>query len=88
MLITARVQRQVAGLFVAEERGTHSLKGVPEPTTMFRLVRASGGGPLNDVKVMCRLEFDQARVEMRRVRVTPQKNEWYAGPLERCAFAG
>ena len=44
VLVTARVQRQVAGLFVAEERGTHTLKGVPEPTTLFRLVRASGGG--------------------------------------------
>ena len=44
VLITARVQRQVAGLFVAEERGTHVLKGVPEPTALFRLVRASGGG--------------------------------------------
>jgi class 3 adenylate cyclase/predicted ATPase len=44
VLITARVQRQVAGLFVAEERGTHTLKGVPEPVALFRLVRASGGG--------------------------------------------
>jgi predicted ATPase len=38
------VQRQIAGLFVAEERGTHPLKGVPEPTALFRLVRASGAG--------------------------------------------
>src|SRR5215475_13567929 len=44
VLITARVQRQVAGLFVVEERGTHALKGVPEPTALFRLIRASGGG--------------------------------------------
>jgi class 3 adenylate cyclase/tetratricopeptide (TPR) repeat protein len=44
VLVTAQVQRQVAGLFVAEERGTHALKGVPEPTRLFRLVRASGGG--------------------------------------------
>jgi class 3 adenylate cyclase/predicted ATPase len=44
VLVTARVQRQTAGLFVAEERGTHTLKGVPEPTALFRLVRASGGG--------------------------------------------
>jgi predicted ATPase len=44
VLVTARVQRQVAGLFVAEERGTHTLKGVSEPTVLFRLVRASGGG--------------------------------------------
>jgi len=42
--VTARVQRQVAGLFVAEDRGSHELKGVPEPVTLFRLVRASGGG--------------------------------------------
>jgi predicted ATPase len=44
ILVTARVQRQIAGLFIAEERGTHTLKGVPEPTALFRLVRASGGG--------------------------------------------
>jgi len=44
VLLTARVQRQVAGLFVAEDRGAHTLKGVPEPTALFRLVRASGGG--------------------------------------------
>ncbi len=44
VLVTARVQRQIAGLFVAEERGSHELKGVPEPVTLFRLVRASGGG--------------------------------------------
>ena len=44
VVVTARVQRQFAGLFVAEERGSHELKGVPEPVTLFRLVRASGGG--------------------------------------------
>src|SRR6516164_1689423 len=44
VLITARVQRQVAGLFVVEGRGTHTLKGVPEPSVLFRLVRAGGGG--------------------------------------------
>lgn len=38
------MQHQVAGLFVAEERGSHALKGIPEPTVLFRLVRASGGG--------------------------------------------
>ena len=42
--MTARVQRQIAGLFVAEERGSHELKGMPGPVTLFRLVRASGGG--------------------------------------------
>jgi class 3 adenylate cyclase/tetratricopeptide (TPR) repeat protein len=44
VLVTARVQRQIAGLFVVEERGTHTLKGVPDPAALFRLVRASGGG--------------------------------------------
>ena len=44
VVVTARVQRQVAGLFVAEERGSHELKGVPEPVTLFRLIRPSGGG--------------------------------------------
>ena len=36
VVVTARVQRQVAGLFVAEERGRMKLKGVPEPVTLFR----------------------------------------------------
>jgi predicted ATPase len=44
VMMTARVQHQVAGLFVVEERGSHELKGVPEPVTLFRLVRASGCG--------------------------------------------
>jgi class 3 adenylate cyclase/predicted ATPase len=44
VVVTARVRRQVAGLFVAEERGSHELKGVPGPVTLFRLIRASGGG--------------------------------------------
>ena len=44
VLATARVQRHVAGLFVAEERGSHSLKGIPDPVTLFRLIRASGAG--------------------------------------------
>jgi class 3 adenylate cyclase len=43
VLVTARVQRQTAGLFVAEDKGARALKGVPEPTTLFRIVRASGG---------------------------------------------
>jgi len=44
VLITSRVQRQTAGLFVAEDHGKHTLKGVPGPTALFKLVRASGGG--------------------------------------------
>jgi class 3 adenylate cyclase/predicted ATPase len=44
VVVTARVQRQVAGLFVVEERGSHHLKGLSEPVMLFRIVRASGGG--------------------------------------------
>jgi class 3 adenylate cyclase len=44
VVVTARVQRQAAGLFIAEEHSTRQLKGVPEPVTLFRIVRASGAG--------------------------------------------
>jgi hypothetical protein len=44
VLITLNIQRQVAGLFVAEEQGARVLKGVSEPVQLFRIVRASGGG--------------------------------------------
>jgi class 3 adenylate cyclase len=44
ILITARVQRQTAGLFVAEDRGQHELKGMSTPIALYRVVRASGGG--------------------------------------------
>ena len=44
VLITMNVQRQVAGLFVAEERGAQELKGVAKPVPLFRVVRASGAG--------------------------------------------
>ena len=40
VLITLNVQRQVAGLFVAEELGARELKGVSEPVELFRIVRA------------------------------------------------
>jgi predicted ATPase/class 3 adenylate cyclase len=44
VVVTAQVQRQVAGLFVVEDCGSHQLKGVSEPVTLFRIARASGGG--------------------------------------------
>src|ERR1700722_1455701 len=44
VLITGNVQRQVAGLFVVEEKGAHELKGVTQPQSLYRIVRASGGG--------------------------------------------
>jgi class 3 adenylate cyclase len=43
VLVTANVQRQTAGLFVAEDHGACELKGVPAPVTLYRIVRASGG---------------------------------------------
>ncbi len=43
VLVTANVQRQTAGLFVAEDKGARELKGVPAPVTLYRIVRASGG---------------------------------------------
>ena len=43
VLVTGNVQRQVAGLFVAEEQGAHNLKGARVPVSLYRIVRASGG---------------------------------------------
>jgi class 3 adenylate cyclase len=43
VLATANVQRQTAGLFVAEDKGAHELKGVAAAVTLYRIVRASGG---------------------------------------------
>jgi AAA ATPase domain len=44
VVVTAHVQGQIVGLFVAEERGSQELKGIAEPVRLFRIVRASGGG--------------------------------------------
>ena len=43
VLITLNVQRQVAGLFVAEELAARELKGVSDPVQLFHIIRASGG---------------------------------------------
>jgi nucleotide-binding universal stress UspA family protein len=43
VVVTAAVQIQTAGLFVAEDRGAWELKGVPALVTLYRIVRASGG---------------------------------------------
>jgi class 3 adenylate cyclase/predicted ATPase len=68
VLITAQIQRQVAGLFVVEERGSHALKGVPEPTALFRLVRASGGGRRSGARQLTPLvgRDDEMTILMRR----------------------
>ncbi|HXE25186.1 MAG TPA: adenylate/guanylate cyclase domain-containing protein [Roseiarcus sp.] len=43
VLVTSTVQRQVAGLFIVEDRGAYELKGAPAPVTLYRIVRTSGG---------------------------------------------
>src|SRR5262245_44675945 len=42
VLITAATQRLVAGMFVVEDRGPQTLKGVREPMTLYRVVQPSG----------------------------------------------
>jgi class 3 adenylate cyclase/tetratricopeptide (TPR) repeat protein len=44
VLVTGSVQRQVAGLFVVEDKGAHELKGVAQPLSLYRVIRASGAG--------------------------------------------
>jgi class 3 adenylate cyclase/tetratricopeptide (TPR) repeat protein len=44
LLVTAAVQRQISGLFVAEDKGLFELKGVPGRLPLYRVVRPSGGG--------------------------------------------
>jgi len=54
VVLTGAVQRQTAGLFVAEDRGTHQLKGVPAPVRLYRIVRASGGGRRRGARAITR----------------------------------
>jgi class 3 adenylate cyclase len=49
VVVTARLQRQVAGLFVAEDCGSHELKGVPEPVTLFRMFARADAAPGNGI---------------------------------------
>jgi class 3 adenylate cyclase/tetratricopeptide (TPR) repeat protein len=42
ILITAPVLQLVSGLFVVEDRGTQTLKGVPEPVQLYSVLRSSG----------------------------------------------
>jgi class 3 adenylate cyclase len=43
VLVTSTVQRQVAGLFIVEDKGAYELKGAPTPVTLYRIARISGG---------------------------------------------
>ena len=55
VLVTGSVQRQVAGLFVVEEKGAHELKGVTQPLSLYRVVRASGGGRRGGMRALTNL---------------------------------
>ncbi len=68
VLVTGKVQRQVAGLFVAEDRGQHAFKGAPEPVTLFRIVRASGAGRRSGQRALTPLvgREDELALLMRR----------------------
>ncbi len=43
VLVTSTVLRQVAGLFVVEDKGAHELKVALAPTNLYRILRISGG---------------------------------------------
>jgi class 3 adenylate cyclase/predicted ATPase len=64
VIVTAGVQRQVAGLFVAEDRGVHELKGMPAPVTLYRIMRASGGGRRGGGRVMTPLVGREEELEL------------------------
>jgi class 3 adenylate cyclase len=42
VMISEATQRLVAGLFIVEDRGAHTLKGVPYPVRLYRVIRPSG----------------------------------------------
>ena len=44
LLVTGAVHRQIAGLFVAEDKGPFDLKGVQGRPSLYRVVRAAGAG--------------------------------------------
>ena len=52
MLVTSTVQRQVAGLFIVEDKGAQELKGAPAPVTLYRIVRISGGRRRKGARVL------------------------------------
>ena len=64
VIVTAGVQRQVAGLFVAEDRGAHGLKGMPAPVTLYRIIRASGGGRRGSGRAMTPLVGREEELEL------------------------
>ena len=43
VLITANVQRQIAGLFIVKDRGLSNLKGAPDAVHLYRVMRVGSG---------------------------------------------
>src|SRR5271157_5553895 len=64
ILVTATVQRQTAGLFVAEDLGARELKGVSELMTLYRIVRASGGGRRGGARTLTPLIGREEELEL------------------------
>jgi class 3 adenylate cyclase/tetratricopeptide (TPR) repeat protein len=64
VLITMNVQRQVAGLFLAEEQGARELKGVSEPVQLFHVVRASGGSRRGGARTLTPFVGREEELEM------------------------
>ena len=42
VFVTAATHRLISGLFITEDRGTQTLKGIAEPLPLYRIVRPSG----------------------------------------------
>jgi len=64
VVVTAGVQRHVVGLFVAEDLGAHALKGVAAPVTLYRIVRASGGGRRGGARALTPLVGREEELEL------------------------
>ena len=64
ILITATVQRQTAGQFVAEDRGQHELRGVSAPITLYRIIRASGGGRRGGARLLTPLAGREEELDL------------------------
>ena len=64
ILITAAVQRQTAGQFVAEDRGQHELREMSAPITLYRIVRANGGGRRVGARLLTPLAGRQEELDL------------------------
>ncbi len=52
VLVSSTVLRQVAGLFIVEDKGAHELMGTPAPVTLYRILRISGGRRRRGARVL------------------------------------